>query len=80
MTAVMQLLDKYCKKYGILKLCIQSVETKEMSDFCKKWDIKPDPYASFQKWIYGWRPHQRHRFGMQKLSMKTVLHMNFRDL
>lgn len=48
MTAVLQLLDKYCKKYGIVKLCIQSVETKEMSDFCKKWDIKPDPYASFQ--------------------------------
>lgn len=48
MTAVVQLLDKYCKKYGIVKLCIQSVETKEMSDFCKKWDIKPDPYASFQ--------------------------------
>lgn len=48
MTAVMHLLEGYCKKYGIIKLCIQSVETKKMDEFCKKWDIKPDPYASFQ--------------------------------
>ena len=46
MEDVLNLLEKYCKNYGIPKLCIQSVLTKEMDNFCRKWNIQPDPYAS----------------------------------
>lgn len=48
MEMILKLLENYGKKYQIQKLCIQSVMTKEMSNFCNKWHIKPDPYASFQ--------------------------------
>lgn len=47
MEAILHLLEEYCKKYHIKKICIQSVVTKEMDNFCKKWNLLPDPNASF---------------------------------
>ena len=39
-------LKNFCKRNGIPRIVIQSVETKEMSNWCIKNGFQPDEYAS----------------------------------
>jgi len=46
MTAIFGWLKNFCKRNGIPRIVIQSVETKEMSNWCIKNGFQPDEYAS----------------------------------
>lgn len=46
MTAIFGWLKNFCKRNGIPRIVIQSVETKEMSNWCIKNGFQPDDYAS----------------------------------
>lgn len=48
MTKVMAFLEAFCKKHCIPEIVIQSVETKEMSNWCQKNNFQPNPSASMQ--------------------------------
>lgn len=45
MTSIINLLKKYCAKEHILQICIQSVETKEMMNWCIKNNFIPNENA-----------------------------------
>ena len=46
MSAILQIIKEYCKREGIATICIQSVETEEMVNFCNKNGLIPDEYAT----------------------------------
>ena len=48
MTAVLDWMIHFCNKNRISKICIQSVETKEMAAFCIAKGFHPDSNASMQ--------------------------------
>lgn len=45
MTGVYEYLRNFCKEKGIKKIVIQSVETKEMANFCFKHRFEPNQYC-----------------------------------
>ncbi len=45
MTEIYEYLRTFCKEKGIKKIVVQSVETKEMADFCLKHKMEPNPYC-----------------------------------
>lgn len=48
MTKVLAFLENFCKEHNIPEIVIQSVETKEMSNWCRKNHFQPNPSASIQ--------------------------------
>lgn len=47
MTKVLSVLEEFCKKNRVEQILVQSVETPEMANWCKKMGFAPDPNASF---------------------------------
>lgn len=45
MTDIYNYLLNFCKEKGIKKIVVQSVETKEMADFCLKHNLQPNEYC-----------------------------------
>lgn len=45
MTDIYNYLLNFCKEKGIKKIVVQSVETKEMADFCLKYNLQPNEYC-----------------------------------
>ena len=48
MTAVLDFLIRFCREHSVPQICVQSVETKEMANFCLKNGFVPDSTASFE--------------------------------
>lgn len=47
MSTLLEELKEICLENNVHTICIQSVETKEMINFCIKQQFKPDPYCTF---------------------------------
>lgn len=48
MSEVVKWMIRYCHNHEIPQICIQSVETQEMVNFCLKNDFSPNPLTSFE--------------------------------
>lgn len=47
MSTLLEELKEICLENNVHTICMQSVETKEMLNFCIKQQFKPDPYCTF---------------------------------
>ena len=47
MSTLLEELKEICLENNVHTICMQSVETKEMINFCIKQQFKPDPYCTF---------------------------------
>lgn len=47
MTKVFHWLVEFCKVHHVKEICVQSVETKEMANWCIKNNFVPDPNSTF---------------------------------
>ena len=48
MTAVLDFLIRFCREHGVPQICVQSVVTKEMANFCLKNGFVPYFTTSFE--------------------------------
>ena len=48
MGEVVKWMIRYCHNHEIYQICIQSVETEEMVNFCLKNDFRPNPLTTFE--------------------------------
>lgn len=46
MTSVLRYLKEFCQRHNIKEIVAQSVESREMVNWCQKNGFTPDPYAS----------------------------------
>ena len=47
MSSILEELKEICLENNVHTICMQSVVTKEMINFCIKQQFKPDPYCTF---------------------------------